>query len=248
MPQTTPPDTSRGIIRFLRVFASRETILQLATTIMIPLTVAGMGWYYTRWQQSLADLKTMIDLVTDQNAERRKYGVAMFEYLLKNDKVPVEFVSAQIDFANSSSDQTLLALMESAVKKAALENPRAAAAVAEAFQRLPSRLFVHIADASQRACVYHMIGAMKDIDKFTVAVPSITEGDWGGANHELRFLKAGDQDRASAIVQILTSLGLETKLVDLSVTYAGAKHFRPNTFELWLAKAPLPLECQAAAK
>ena len=248
MPQFTPPDTSRGIIRFLRVFASRETILQLTTTIMIPLTVAGMGWYYTRWQQSLADLQTMIDLVTDQNGERRKYGVAMFEYLLKNDKVPVEFVSAQIDFANSSSDQTLLALMEAAVKKAALANPHAAAAVNEAFQRLPSRLFVHIADPGQRACVYHLLGAMKDNDKVNVAVPSISEGDWGGTDHELRYLKAVDRDRAAAIAQILTNLGLETKLVDLSVSYADAKHFRPNTFELWLAKAPLPLECQVAGK
>ena len=248
MPQTTPQDTSRGIIRFLRVFASRETILQLTTTIMIPLTVAGMGWYYTRWQQSLADLKTMIDLVTDQNAERRKYGVAMFEYLLKNDKVPVEFVSAQIDFANSSADQTLLALMEAAVKKAALANPAAAAAVNEAFQRLPSRLFVHIADGGQRACVYHLLGAMKDNDKVTVAVPSISEGDWGGDVHELRYLKPEDKDRATAISQILTNLGLANRIVDLSVVYPDARHFRPNTFELWLAKAPLPLECQVAAK
>ena len=53
----------------------REIMFQAAATIMIPLTVAGMGWYYTRWQQNLSDLKTMIDLVSDNNAERRKYGV-----------------------------------------------------------------------------------------------------------------------------------------------------------------------------
>ena len=69
--------------------------VQLLATVMIPVSVAGTGLYYTRWQQNLNDLKTMIDLVSDQNPERRKYGVAMFEYLLKNDKVPVEFVAAQ---------------------------------------------------------------------------------------------------------------------------------------------------------
>ena len=73
----------------------REIAVQLLATVMIPVSVAGTGLYYTRWQQNLNDLKTMIDLVSDQNPERRKYGVAMFEYLLKNDKVPVEFVAAQ---------------------------------------------------------------------------------------------------------------------------------------------------------
>ena len=41
----------------------REIMLQLTASIMIPLTIAGMGLYYnTRWQQNLNDLKTMIRL------------------------------------------------------------------------------------------------------------------------------------------------------------------------------------------
>ena len=51
----------------------REIMVQLTASIMIPVTIAGMGLYYTRWQQNLNDLKTMIDLVSDQNQERRKY-------------------------------------------------------------------------------------------------------------------------------------------------------------------------------
>ncbi|MDO8353429.1 MAG: hypothetical protein Q7T14_08195, partial [Aestuariivirga sp.] len=96
----------------------REMAVQLLATVMIPVSVAGTGLYYTRWQQNLNDLKTMIDLVSDQNPERRKYGVAMFEYLLKNDKVPVEFVAAQLSYANSSADKELLPLMEQALLKA----------------------------------------------------------------------------------------------------------------------------------
>ena len=45
----------------------REMVVQLLATVMIPVSVAGMGLYYTRWQQNLNDLKTMIDLVSDQN-------------------------------------------------------------------------------------------------------------------------------------------------------------------------------------
>ncbi len=39
----------------------------------------------------------MIDLVTDKSPEKQKYGIAMFEYLAKNGKVPMEFLAAQID-------------------------------------------------------------------------------------------------------------------------------------------------------
>ncbi|MCA3572490.1 MAG: hypothetical protein IOC86_01135, partial [Aestuariivirga sp.] len=104
--------------------AWRDIILQMTASIMIPLTIAGMGLYYTRWQQNVNDLKTMIDLVSDTRPERQKYGVAMFEYLLKNDKVPVEFVVAQLEYANNASDPQLLSAMERALTKAAEENTR----------------------------------------------------------------------------------------------------------------------------
>ena len=87
---------------------------------MIPVSVAGTGLYYTRWQQNVNDLKTMIDLVSDDKPERQKYGIAMFEYLLKNDKVPVEFVAAQLDYANNASDPQLLPAMDRAALLALL--------------------------------------------------------------------------------------------------------------------------------
>ena len=99
----------------------------------------------------------MIDLVSDQSADRRKYGVAMFEYLLKNDKVPVEFVAAQLDYANSSSDKDLLPLMEAALMKASLDNPSVADTFTQALDRLPSRLFVHVSTIRRRKCVRKLL-------------------------------------------------------------------------------------------
>ena len=100
-----------------RARAWRDIMLQMTATIMIPLTIAAMGLYYTRWQQNVNDLKTMIDLVSDDKPERQKYGIAMFEYLLKNDKVPVEFVAAQLDYANNATDPQLLPAMERALNE-----------------------------------------------------------------------------------------------------------------------------------
>ncbi len=73
-----------------------DAMFRMLSVVLVPMTVAGMGWYWTRWQQNVNDLKSMIDLVTDQSSEKQKYGIAMFEYLAKNGKVPVEFLAASM--------------------------------------------------------------------------------------------------------------------------------------------------------
>lgn len=226
----------------------RDILVQLMATVMIPLTVAGTGLYYTRWQQNLSDLKTMIDLVSDENSEKRKFGVAMLEYLLKNDKVPVEFVAAQLDYANSSSDKTMLPLMESALMKAADENPAVAETLRQALERLPSRLFVHAMTDQQRACITTMLLSLKDGDRAQISVPLIAQVNWDGKQHELRVLKDSDMERGKAIANMFGSLGLQLKVVNLTTIWEGAKKVRPNTFELWFGDAPLPAVCGGTAQ
>lgn len=221
----------------------REIMVQLLATVMIPLTVAGTGLYYTRWQQNLSDLKTMIDLVSDENSEKRKFGVAMLEYLLKNDKVPVEFVAAQLDYANSSSDKQMLPLMEAALMKASDENPAVAETFRKALERLPSRLFVHAMNDQQRACIATMLLSLKDADRTQISVPLIAQVNWDGKQHELRVLKDSDMERGQAIANMFGALGLELKVINLTTIWEGAKRVRPNTFELWFGDAPLPTVC-----
>ncbi len=228
-----------------RIRSIREIGLQMTASIMIPLTVAGMGWYYTRWQQNLNDLKTMIDLVSDQNTERRKYGVAMFEYLLKNDKVPVEFVAAQLDFANNSSDRELLGAMERALTKAALVNENVGAVFEEAANRLPTRLFVHVVSDPQRRCFYQLLGSLKDGDEAAITVPSIANVKWDGKVNEIRALKDEDVPRARNIANLFGGLGMELKVVNLTNVWSGAKKVRPNTLELWFGNIDLPPICAA---
>ncbi len=221
----------------------RETILQLLATVMIPVSVAGTGLYYTRWQQNLNDLKTMIDLVSDQNAERRKYGVAMFEYLLKNDKVPVEFVAAQLNYANSSSDKQLLPLMEQALLKASAENPKVADTFRLALERMPSRMFVHTMTEKQKACISLLMSKMKDTDRSNIVVPGFARATWNGGGHELRAFNATDMVRGQELAKILNDVGLRVTLQDLSAVAGSATKARANTFELWFGTADLPASC-----
>lgn len=221
----------------------REIIVQLLATVMIPITVAGTGLYYTRWQQNLNDLKTMIDLVSDPLPEKRKYGIAMFEYLLKNDKVPVEFVAAQLAYANSSADKEMLPLMEQAILKAAVENPKVADTFRVALERMPSRVFVHASNDAQRNCIRGLVARMPDSARTGIAIPGFGRATWSGAGNELRFFHETDKDRGEELVGLFADQGLSLTLKDLSADEAVAAKTRPNTFELWFGTEGLPGSC-----
>ncbi|MCA3556433.1 hypothetical protein [Aestuariivirga sp.] len=223
--------------------AWRDTMLQMTATIMIPLTIAGMGLYYTRWQQNVNDLKTMIDLVSDDKPERQKYGIAMFEYLLKNDKVPVEFVAAQLDYANNASDPQLLPAMERALTKAAQSNANVQAVFKEAVERLPSRVFVNVLNEQQRACFSKLLTGLKDNDGAAITVPSITMAKWDGKVNEIRAMNDDDVPKAEAIAEWLRNMGFDIQVVNLTNIWAGARKVRPNTFEIWFGDKDLPSMC-----
>ena len=172
-----------------------EVGLQTLAVVLVPLTIAGMGWYWTRWQQNVNDLKGMIDLVTDPSPEKQKYGIAMFEYLAKNGKVPVEFLAAQIDYATSAENPELLPMLEVAILNASRENPALADAYRAALDRRPSRVFVHVPDDRVYACLVKLRDSLKDDDKAAnpsnYAMMTISEGATlaGG-----EMIQAGDED------------------------------------------------------
>ncbi len=226
-----------------RARAWRDLMIQMTATIMIPLTIAGMGLYYTRWQQNVNDLKTMIDLVSDDKPERQKYGVAMFEYLLKNDKVPVEFVAAQLDYANNASDPQLLPAMERALTKAAQANQNVQAVFKEAVERLPSRVFVNVLNEQQRACFSKLLTGLKDNDGAAITVPSIAMAKWDGKVNEIRAMNDDDVPKANAIAEWLRNLGFDIEVVNLANRWDGARKVRPNTFEIWFGDKDLPPVC-----
>lgn len=241
--QPQEPTTAERRIRADVFKTFLQVTPQLIASIFIPLTVAGVGWYYTRWQQNVSDLKTMIDLVTETDKEKRKYGIAMFEYLLKNDKVPVEFVYAQINFANASSDRDLLPMFEVAIQNAGAENPRVLQTYADALKRLPSRVFVHVQNEQQKRCIASLLETLKDTDKAQFNVSGVyVVSNYQNPVHELRFLKPQDEERARQFGGLLQGLGITTEVKDLTAWGATARFVRPNTFELWFG-APIGVAC-----
>jgi hypothetical protein len=224
-----------------------DALFKMLSIVLVPLTVAGMGWYWTRWQQNVNDLKGMIDLVTDQSPEKQKYGIAMFEYLAKNGKVPVEFIAAQIDYATSAQNKELLPMLEVAIQNASKDNPDVATAYRVALERRPARVFIHVPNDDAYTCLVRLREAFKDADKASIIFPGVRKfPGYAGSNQELRFFHAEDKDRATQIVGLFGALGLEIPVKDISMT-EWARTNSPNSYELWFNGIPMPKICQQAA-
>ena len=224
-----------------------ETGLQMLAVVAVPLTVAGMGWYWTRWQQSVNDLKSMIDLVTDKSPEKQKYGIAMFEYLAKNGKVPVEFLAAQIDYATSAENPELLPMLEVAIMNASKENPALAEAYRAALDRRPARVFIHVPNEQVYGCLVKLRDSFKDGDKAAIRFPAVRKyAGVADSNQEIRFFHSEDRDRAEQVTGLFATLGLELAVKDLSATQ-WAQANAPNSYELWFSGKTLPPTCQPQA-
>lgn len=221
-----------------------DSLFKTLSIVLVPLTVAGMGWYWTRWQQSVNDLKSMIDLVTDKSPEKQKYGIAMFEFLAKNGNVPVEFLAAQIDYATTAENKELLPMLDVAIQSAALANPDVAVAYRQALLRRPARVFIHVPSVPVYDCLVKLRDSFKDVDKASIVFPAVrTAADYASSNQELRFFHAEDKDRAMQIAGLFGTLGLQLSVQDLSQTQ-WANTNGDNSFELWFSGKALPDLCQ----
>jgi hypothetical protein len=224
-----------------------DALFKMLSIVLVPLTVAGMGWYWTQWQQNVNDLKAMIDLVTDKSPEKQKYGIAMFEYLAKKGKVPVEFLAAQIDYATTAQNPELLPMLEVAIQSAAKENPDVAEAYRVALLRRPSRVFVHVPSNRIYDCLVKLRDSFKDADKSSIFFPAVRKyPGYADSNQEIRFFHASDQARAGQIAGLFGALGLELEIKDLSQTEWAVKT-APNSYELWFSGKRLPPLCEPPA-
>jgi hypothetical protein len=190
------------------------------------------------------DLKSMIDLVTDQSPEKQKYGIAMFEYLAKNGKVPIEFLAAQIDYATSAENPELLPMLEVAIMNASKENPELADAYSAARARRPSRVFLHVPNERIYACLVKLRDSFNEGDKAAIRFPAVRKfAGFADSNQELRYFHSEDRERAGQIAGLFATLGLELEVKDLSST-PWSQGNAPNSYELWFSGRSIPPACE----
>ena len=218
----------------------------MLSIVLVPLSVAGMGWYWTQWQQSVNDLKSMIELVTDKSPEKQKYGIAMFEYLAKNGKVPVEFLAAQIDYATSAENHELLPMLEVAIQ-APPRSIRSRRRLPGRTSRRPSRVFIHVPNDEIYACLVRLRDGFKDGDKASIvsrpcASSRATPTPTRSCASSTRRKAARQADRWPVRHSGSRARG------EGHVGDSWSRTNAPNSYELWFSGNPLPRICQRAAE
>ena len=108
--------------------------------------------------------------------------------------------------------------------------------IAQQIQNLPKirpRVYIHIRKEDQRDKA-RKIGLKLENAGFSV--PGIERlVEIGPNTNQLRFFRKAEVDEAAKIVDFLTSIGIETELVDLSAKYETSSAIRPRHYELWFS-------------
>ena len=202
-----------------------DAFFKMLSIVLVPLTVAGMGWYWTRWQQNVNDLKSMIDLVTDKSPEKQKYGIAMFEYLRQERQGAGRVLRSADRLRHDGCEpRASCPCSRSRSRARRRKTPTWRKPIASRWSGGLARVFIHVPNDDTYTCLVRLREAFEVGDKAGVIFPAELRkyAGYADSNQELRFFHAGDKPRADQIVSLFGTLGLELTVKDISTTPVGA--------------------------
>ena len=108
--------------------------------------------------------------------------------------------------------------------------------IAQQIQNLPKirpRVYIHIRKEDQREKAREIGFKLEDAGFSAPGIERLVE--IGPNTNQLRFFRKAEVDEAAKIVGFLSSIGIETELVDLSAKYETSSAIRPRHYELWFS-------------
>jgi hypothetical protein len=108
--------------------------------------------------------------------------------------------------------------------------------IAQQIQNLPKirpRVYIHIRKEDQREKAIEIGFKLEDAGFSAPGIERLVE--IGPNTNQLRFFRKAEVDEAAKIVGFLSSIGIETELVDLSAKYETSSAIRPRHYELWFS-------------
>lgn len=218
-----------------------------------------------RQQQEIEDIRQLIELFTHEQAVKQQMGLHLFKYLAKEDRLPVEIEDVLTEYAESlttgeseadaaapateggeetdppvASDTRETPIPPVQYATAQLQQQAFAQEVLKIAKdvesTIPPRIYIHIADARQRADAQAIRDRLETLDLRgeKIVYPDIRT-EPGPRTSQLRFFKESEKAEASAIHALIVPLVPDLELVDLSETYGDSKKIRPRHYELWFA-------------
>jgi hypothetical protein len=108
--------------------------------------------------------------------------------------------------------------------------------IAQQIQNLPKirpRVYIHIRKEDQREKAREIGFKLENAGFSAPGIERLVE--IGPNTNQLRFFRKAEVDEAAKIVDFLSSIGIETELVDLSAKYETSSAIRPRHYELWFS-------------
>ncbi len=202
--------------------------------IVIPIVIAGTGWYIadeqskqTKTQQDADRVAVLLPSLASQNPKERELAFALVGHYMSKGQLPDEVypILAQIWRATERADDT----QEPSVIASGKEVSEAEAKAAT----LIPRVYFHIVTEEQRAYARQLEAGL---EKSGFIVPGIQRVENGPASPEIRyFRKEGNEPKdAAKIADLLKKLGLREAKAKYIPGYENV-NIRPRHYELWLS-------------
>lgn len=211
-----------------------KALREWITGLLLPLAI----FVYT-YQKDQSDEKsreldrvtTIIKSLGSTSSLERSYARSYIEYLYRNHQAPAvvnDLLAINVSAAPTSAESKA-ALRTLETVQSSAQAPDQAAVV----KSLPSRLYIQVTSAADRATAVQLQGLLSGNG---LSVPGIEVVATGPSLSEVRYFHQEDRSRAEGIAKKMTQLGIPTVAKD---TQALAKLINASVpmgqMELWLA-------------
>lgn len=245
--------------------------------VAIPLIIGGLGILVSTQQmqiesdrakqiREIEDIKTVTELMTDDNERKRQMGEALARHLILSDRLPAPVIQSIYQYqklkaheeqakavqpitqtAPDRSTELLTQQIETIGQQDALIQKT----IDQVNDTLPARVYFHIPDEQWRQTAKEVAelltafttDAPPEIGLPEIQVPGVELISASPNNSELRCFRKGECESAylQEIHNLLKQPFADLEIIDLSERYKGSTRIRPKHFELWVGKnTPVP--------
>ncbi len=196
-------------------------ILASLTPLIVGICVTGVGTFYTyqnNQQQLQLNKISALDkfrtLLTSENESEREFAYASFA-ALGYEELAFKIIKTKRDTAGNS------------VVQAAVPTPERKEA-ADALASIPARIYLHIADESQRPTATTLAGALR---RMGYSVPGIERVAAVPKNTSVRYFNGQDGTLAEDVSKALRA----NAVTDATPQEIKGFKVRPGSIEVWLS-------------
>ncbi len=205
--------------------------------IVIPVAIAGTGWYISAQQSKQAKAQQDADRVAillpslaSQNTQERALAFALVGHYKSKGQLPDEVypILAQVWRPAERTDERGEPIQVASGRKASEAEVRAASLV--------PRVYFHIVDERQRSIARRLEDGL---EKAGYLVPGIQRVKEGPSTPEIRYFRRQGEEpgEAKKIAERLQALGLKGAAAKYIPGYENV-NIRPRHYELWLSPTP----------